>query len=114
MPRSRAAAWWSPRFPLPLLVREAAPAEGLQLVRSGEVEVAIVDDWTGRMSADLEASEAGQGVLSYYHLLRGPLILVVARDHPAADPERPGDLRALRNESWLPAPRGGPPPAAEA
>ncbi|HEY3882703.1 MAG TPA: LysR family transcriptional regulator [Trebonia sp.] len=94
---------------LSLLLREADPAEGLQLVRSGEVEVAIVDDWTGRMSADLEASsEGGQGVLSYYHLVRDPLILVVARDHPAADPERPVDLRALRNESWLAAPAGEP------
>src|ERR1700739_439239 len=41
------------------LRREADPAEGLQLVRSGEVEVAIVDDWTGRMSADLEAGDGG-------------------------------------------------------
>src|SRR6201992_1725841 len=93
---------------LSLLLREADPAEGLQLVRSGEVEVAIVDDWTGRMSADLEASEAGVGVLSSSHLARAPLILVVARDHPAADPESPVDLRALRNESWLAAPAGEP------
>src|ERR1700756_2736092 len=93
---------------LSLLLREADPGEGLQLVRSGEVEVAIVDDWTGRMSADLEAADAGHGVLSYYHLVRDPLILVVARDHPAADPERPVDLRALRNESWLAAPAGEP------
>jgi len=93
---------------LSLLLREAEPDDGLQLVRSGEVEVAIVDDWTGRMSADLEAADAGHGVLSYYHLVRDPLILVVARDHPAADPERPVDLRALRNESWLAAPVGEP------
>lgn len=93
---------------LSLLLREAEPDEGLQLVRSGEVEVAIVDDWTGRMSADLEATDAGHGVLSYYHLVRDPLVLVVARDHPAADPERPVDLRALRNESWLAAPVGEP------
>jgi DNA-binding transcriptional LysR family regulator len=77
---------------LTLLLREADPADGLQLVRSGEVEVAIVDDWTGRMSADLEAADGGPGVLSYYHLVRDPLILVVGRDHPAADPERPVDL----------------------
>src|ERR1700735_777627 len=95
---------------LSLLLREADPAEGLQLVRSGEVEVAIVDDWTGRMSADLEAADAGHSMLSYYHLVRDPLILVVGRDHPAADPERPVDLRALRNESWLAAPASEPPP----
>jgi len=99
---------------LTLLLRQSSPVEGLQLVRSGEVEVAIVDDWTGRMSADLASPDAsdgadrGHGVLSYYHLVRDPLVLVVARGHPAADPDRPVDLRALRNESWLAAPSGEP------
>ena len=106
---------------LSLLLREADPAEGLQLVRSGEVEAAIVDDWTGRLSAlvasppghastdgDGAGADHGQGVLSYYHLVRDPLVLVVARDHPAANPDLPVDLRALRNESWLAAPAGEP------
>jgi DNA-binding transcriptional LysR family regulator len=102
---------------LSLLLREADPAEGLQLVRSGEVEAAIVDDWTGRLSAlvasppghvstdgDGIGADHGQGVLTYYHLVRDPLVLVVARDHPAANPDLPVDLRALRNEPWLAAP----------
>jgi len=102
---------------LSLLLRQSSPPEGLQLVRSGEVEVAIVDDWTGRMSAYLpsptgpdgpEGTDRGHGVLSYYHLVRDPLVLVVARGHPAAAPDRPVDLRALRNESWLAAPAGEP------
>ena len=96
---------------LSLLLREASPAEGLQLVRSGEVEAAIVDDWTGRLSASLaslDGAEHGQGVLTYYHLVRDPLVLVVARDHPAANPDLPVDLRALRNEPWLAAPAGEP------
>jgi DNA-binding transcriptional LysR family regulator len=105
---------------LSLLLRQSSPAEGLQLVRSGEVEVAIIDEWTGRMSANLasppgkastdgaDGKERGQGVLSYYHLVRDPLVLVVARGHPAADPDRPVDLRALRNEPWLAAPSGEP------
>ena len=106
---------------LSLLLREADPAEGLQLVRSGEVEAAIVDDWTGRLSAlvasppgqvtadgDGIGADHGQGVLSYYHLVRDPLVLVVARDHPAANPDLPVDLRALRNEPWLAAPSGEP------
>ena len=110
---------------LSLLLREADPAEGLQLVRSGEVEAAIVDDWTGRLSAlvtspsppghagmdgdgDGAGADHGQGVLSYYHLVRDPLVLVVARDHPAASPDLPVDLRALRNEPWLAAPSGEP------
>ena len=106
---------------LSLLLREADPAEGLQLVRSGEVEAAIVDDWTGRLSAlvasppghastdgDGVGADHGQGVLSYYHLVRDPLVLVVARDHPAANPDLPVDLRALRNEPWLAAPSSEP------
>jgi DNA-binding transcriptional LysR family regulator len=93
---------------LSLLLREAAPEEGLQLVRSGEVEVAIVDDWTGRLSADLATIDPGHGVLSYYHLVRDPLVRVVARDHEAANPDRPVDLRALRNEPWLAAPSSEP------
>ncbi len=108
---------------LSLLLREADPAEGLQLVRSGEVEAAIVDDWTGRLSALVasppghasmdgsgagDGADHGQGVLSYYHLVRDALVLVVARDHPAANPDLPVDLRALRNEPWLAAPSGEP------
>ena len=100
---------------LSLLLREADPAEGLQQVRSGEVEAAIVDDWTGRLTANLASMDGdspgtdhGQGVLSYYHLVRDPLVLVVARDHPAANPDLPVDLRALRNEPWLAAPSGEP------
>jgi len=38
-------------------------------------------------------------VLSYYHLVRDPLVLVVARDHPAANPDLPVDLRALRKRT---------------
>jgi DNA-binding transcriptional LysR family regulator len=86
---------------LTLLLRQSQPDHGLQLVRSGEAEVAIADDWTGRMAASL-------GVLTCYHLLRDPLVLVVERGHPAADPKLPVDLRALRDEPWLAAPAGEP------
>jgi DNA-binding transcriptional LysR family regulator len=96
---------------LSLLLRQSSPTEGLQLVRTGEVEVAIVDDWTGRLTATMngtQGSDHGSGVLSYYHLVRDPLVLVVARGHPAADPDRQVDLRALRDEPWLAAPSGEP------
>ena len=86
---------------LTLLLRQSSPDHGMQLVRSGEAEVAIADDWTGRMAASL-------GVLTSYHLLRDPLVLVVERGHPAADPKSPVDLRALRDEPWLAAPAGEP------
>jgi DNA-binding transcriptional LysR family regulator len=96
---------------LSLLLRQSSPTEGLQLVRTGEVEVAIIDDWTGRLTATMNGSagpDHGTGVLSYYHLVRDPLVLVVARGHPAAAPDRPVDLRALRDEPWLAAPSGEP------
>ena len=110
---------------LTLLLRQSSPPDGLQLVRSGEVEVAIIDDWTGRVPASLDSGDssdggepgngagngghdAGNGVLTHYHLLRDPLVLVVERGHPAADPASPVDLRALRNEPWLAAPAGEP------
>jgi DNA-binding transcriptional LysR family regulator len=93
---------------LALLLRQSAPDEGLRLVRSGEVEVAITDDWTGRMAESLASVELGQGLLSCYHLVRDPLVLVVARGHRAADPAEPVDLRALRHEPWLAAPAGEP------
>jgi DNA-binding transcriptional LysR family regulator len=86
---------------LTLLLRQSSPDDGMQLVRSGEAEVAIADDWTGRMAAST-------GVLTHYHLLRDPLVLVVERGHPAADPKSPVDLRALRDEPWLAAPVGEP------
>jgi len=99
---------------LTLLLRQSSPEDGLQLVRSGEAEVAIADDWTGRITASLEPAEGkpgdapANGVLTHYHLLRDPLVLVVERGHPAADPKSPVDLRALRDEPWLAAPAGEP------
>ncbi|HEX4833371.1 MAG TPA: LysR family transcriptional regulator [Trebonia sp.] len=101
---------------LTLLLRQSSPEDGLQLVRSGEAEVAIADDWTGRIAsslADATVPEPGGehvagGVLTHYHLLRDPLVLVVERGHRAADPRSPVDLRALRDEPWLAAPAGEP------
>jgi len=93
---------------LTLLLRQSAPEEGVRLVRSGEVEVAITDDWTGRMAESLAGADLGHGVLSCYHLVRDPLVLVVARGHRAADQAQPVDLRALRHDPWLAAPVGEP------
>jgi DNA-binding transcriptional LysR family regulator len=88
---------------LSLLLRQSSPEEGLQMVRSGDVEVAIVDDWTGRLADDLQPS-----VLSCFHLVRDPLVLVLPRGHHAAHPDVLVDVRALREESWLAAPAGEP------
>jgi DNA-binding transcriptional LysR family regulator len=88
---------------LTLLLQQAQPGEGLRRVRSGEVDVALVDDWTGSLP------ENGPTLLRYYALLRDPVVLIVPRDHPLADPTVPVDLRRLRETSrWMAAPEGEP------
>jgi DNA-binding transcriptional LysR family regulator len=87
---------------LTLLLRQAAGEVGLRQVRSGEVDVAIVDDWSGRLTA------ASDGILSFHHLVSDPLVLVVPRSHRAAGSAQPVDLKELRNEAWMAAPEGEP------
>lgn len=86
---------------LTLVLRQTGAGEGLRQVRSGEVDVAIVDDWTSRLAEEVDGS-----ILTCYHLIRDPLVLVLPRTHPAA--AAPIDLRALRHEAWLAAPAGEP------
>ena len=96
---------------LTLLLRETQREEGLRLVRTGEADVALVADWSGRLTS----AESGRrrragttGVLRFYPLIRDPVVLVLPRGHPAADPARPVDLDKLRDEPWLAAPVGEP------
>src|SRR5262249_4393347 len=84
--------------------REARREEGLRLVRAGEVDVALVADWSGRLTS----ADHGSGVLQFYRLIRDPLVLVLPRGHPAADTSREVDLDKLRDEPWLAAPSGEP------
>jgi DNA-binding transcriptional LysR family regulator len=93
---------------LTLLLRETQGEEGLRLVRSGEVDVALVADWSGRMKSAGAGDTGYSGVLRFYRLLRDPMMLVLPRGHPAADPGRPVDLDLLRDEPWLAAPVGEP------
>ena len=88
---------------LALVLRQTPAREGLRQVRSGEVDVAIVDDWTSRLAEEVES---GGSILTCYHLIRDRLALVVPRAHRAADPGQPVDLRALRFDPWLAAPAG--------
>ncbi len=90
---------------LALVLRQTPAREGLRQVRSGEVDVAIVDDWTSRLAEEIDT---GGSILTYYHLIRDRLALVVPRAHRAADPSQPVDLRALRFDPWLAAPAGEP------
>jgi len=96
---------------LTLLLRETQREEGLRLVRTGEADVALIADWSGRLtSADsARRRRAGStGMLRFYPLIRDPVVLVLPRGHPAADPARPVDLDKLRDEPWLAAPVGEP------
>jgi DNA-binding transcriptional LysR family regulator len=85
-----------------LLLRETQREEGLRLVRTGEADVALVADWTGRLPS------LDTGALRFFSLVRDPVVLVVPRGHPAADPDQPVDLDQLRDEPWLAAPTGEP------
>jgi DNA-binding transcriptional LysR family regulator len=98
-----------------LLLRETQREEGLRLVRSGEVDVALIADWSGRLTRSGPGSGPGKsdgseetGVLRFYRLLRDPVVLVLPRGHPVADPAKPVDLDELRDEPWLAAPIGEP------
>lgn len=83
-------------------LRQSPPGDGMRQVRAGEVDIALIDDWTGRLPT------RGGGSLRFFLLLRDPLMLVVPQDHWAADPSREIDLRRLREEDWMAAPAGEP------
>src|SRR5580698_5889958 len=79
---------------LHLLLRQTAGGEVLRLVKAGQVDVAIVDDWAGRL-ADR------QSALRLFPLVTDPLVLVVPRGHWASDGRAPISLHKLRDEPWL-------------
>jgi DNA-binding transcriptional LysR family regulator len=86
-----------------LLLRQTQRAEGLRQVSSAEVDVALVDDWSGGLAG------TESPLLRFYPLVRDPLVLVVPRGHRLADPAEPVDLRQLRETSrWMAAPAGEP------
>ncbi|MBW8487093.1 LysR family transcriptional regulator [Actinomadura parmotrematis] len=88
------------------VLRQTRPGDGIRQVQSGEADIALVDDWTGKLP------EQGPAALEFLRLQRDPLLLVVPAGHPMADPARPVDLQALREESWMAAPAGEPSRAA--
>ncbi|HLU75447.1 MAG TPA: LysR family transcriptional regulator [Nonomuraea sp.] len=85
---------------LTLRLRQSRSGRGMREVQSGEVDIALVDDWYGR------ASESDN--LRVFPLLSDPLVLVVPRKHPLADPEVPLNLEELRDEPWMATPDGEP------
>jgi len=86
---------------LSLVLRQTQGGEEvLRLVRTGQIDVAIVDDWSGRLTAGQPAATR------FYPLITDPLVLVVPRGHWAGDPREPVELGRLRDEPWLATPAG--------
>lgn len=84
-----------------LVLRQTLLAAGTQKVRSREVDIALVDDWTGQ--------HPGRGLdsgLRHVHLLRDPMVLAVPEGHRLADSEVPLVLDQMLDESWIVAPEG--------
>lgn len=84
---------------LSLLLRQTAGREVLRQVKAGQIDVAIVDDWTGRLTT-------GQSALRFFPLVTDPLVLVVPRGHWAGDLSVPVSMPKLRDEPWLAPPAG--------
>lgn len=91
------------RYPdLRLVVRQAAPGRGMERLRAGEVELALVDDWT----AERTRPQQSRDTLTFVGLLDDPLVLVVPCDHPACS--GPIDLAGLADQPWIAAPPDEP------
>lgn len=85
---------------LTLRMEQGRSGRGMREVRSGEVDIALVDDWYGRVRET--------DTLRVFPLLYDPLVLVVPRRHRLASLEEPVDLRELRDEPWMATPDGEP------
>ncbi|PWV58059.1 MULTISPECIES: LysR family transcriptional regulator [Nocardiopsis] len=84
-----------------LVLRQTLLATGTQKVRSREVDIALVDDWSGQHPG--RGPDSG---LRHVHLLRDPMVLAVPEGHRLADPEVPLVLDQMLSESWIVAPEG--------
>lgn len=82
-----------------LLLRQTLLATGTQQVRSREVDIALVDDWSGQ-----HPGHGPEGGLRHINLMRDPMVLAVPRGHALADPSTPVVLEGLLNESWIVTP----------
>ncbi|GAA4224151.1 DNA-binding transcriptional LysR family regulator [Streptosporangium album] len=85
---------------LTLRMGQGRSGRGMREVQSGEVDIALVDDWYGRVRPS--------DTMRVFPLLHDPLVLVVPRKHRLASPDEPVDLRELRDEPWMATPDGEP------
>ncbi|MFF5205120.1 LysR family transcriptional regulator [Streptosporangium sp. NPDC000396] len=85
---------------LTLRMGQGRSGRGMREVQSGEVDIALVDDWYGRVRES--------DTMRVFPLLHDPLVLVVPRRHRLADLDEPVNLRELRDEPWMATPDGEP------
>ncbi|GAA3443073.1 LysR family transcriptional regulator [Planomonospora venezuelensis] len=85
---------------LTLRMMQSRAGRGFREVQSGEADIALVDDWYGRMHAS--------AAVRVFPLLHDPLVLVVPRRHRLASSDEPVDLAELRDEPWMATPEGEP------
>ncbi|HEU5127853.1 MAG TPA: LysR family transcriptional regulator [Glycomyces sp.] len=84
-----------------VLRQQHTVTESLSRVRSGEIDLALVDDWSG------SRRPAADGPLAYHHLVADPLVAVLPTRHRLAH-ERELSARALAAEPWIASPVGEP------
>ncbi|GIH26941.1 LysR family transcriptional regulator [Acrocarpospora phusangensis] len=85
---------------LSLRLMQSRSGRGMREVESGEVDIALVDDWWGRVRQ--------HATLTVFPLLNDPLVLAVPRRHRLADPDAAIDPAELRDEAWMATPEGEP------
>ncbi|WP_460496272.1 LysR family transcriptional regulator [Glycomyces tarimensis] len=91
------------RYPeLTMVLRQQHTVEeSLSRVRAGEIDLALIDDWSGIRRP------SRVGPLTYHHLVSDPLVAVLPTKHPLTA-VRELSAHALAEESWIASPAGEP------
>ncbi|SDD23196.1 LysR family transcriptional regulator [Glycomyces harbinensis] len=84
-----------------VLRQQLTVSESLSRVRSGEIDLALIDDWSG------QRRPATTGPLTFHHLVNDPLVVALPARHPLAGKEVLS-AHELAGESWIASPEGEP------
>ncbi|MEU5869937.1 LysR family transcriptional regulator [Glycomyces sp. NPDC047369] len=84
-----------------VLRQQHTVSESLARVRSGEIDLALIDDWSG------QRRPATVGPLTFHHLVKDPLVAVLPARHRLASKEVLS-AHQLAGESWIASPAGEP------
>ncbi|PRY61980.1 MULTISPECIES: LysR family transcriptional regulator [Glycomyces] len=84
-----------------VLRQQHTVSESLARVRSGEIDLALIDDWSG------QRRPATVGPLTFHHLVKDPLVAVLPARHRLASKEVLS-AHELAGEPWIASPGGEP------